>query len=70
MLQHAEDWVVHYQLGSTSMLQSKLKIGYSQAKRILNELEQRGVVGPLKEKGKPRDVLMTAEELRARRRQP
>ena len=62
LLSEAMGHVVRSGLGSTSMLQSKMKVGFARARRIMDQLEERGVVGP-SEGSKPRDVLMTVEEL-------
>ena len=60
MLPAAIEVVVEAGIASTSLLQRRLKLGYARAARIVDEMEQRGIVGPF-EGSKPRQVLISKE---------
>lgn len=61
MMPKAIEVVVEAQMASTTLLQRKLKLGYARAARIIDELEQRGIVGPF-EGAKPRKVLISKQQ--------
>lgn len=66
MTERAIDAVVEAGQASTSYLQRKLKLGYARAARIMDELEQMGIVGPA-DGAKPREVRLTKAQLLERR---
>lgn len=66
LLWDAAKIVVESQLGSTSGLQRRLKVGYARAGRIMDMLEEKGIVGP-PDGSKPREVLYDEEGLAALR---
>ena len=61
MMEEAIKCVVEAGQASTSLLQRRLRLGYARAGRLIDEMEQMGVVGP-HEGSKPRQVLMTYQQ--------
>jgi DNA segregation ATPase FtsK/SpoIIIE, S-DNA-T family len=62
LFRQAAEVCIQNQLGSTSLLQRRMSIGYGRAARIIDQLELAGVLGPANG-SKPRDVLLGLEEL-------
>ena len=61
MLPSAVDVILETGQASVSMLQRRLKLGYARAARIVDEMEEKGIVGPF-QGSKPRDILITKEQ--------
>ena len=64
MLPAAVDVILETGQASVSMLQRRLKLGYARAARIVDEMEEKGIVGPF-QGSKPRDILITKEQWEA-----
>lgn len=62
LIWEAAEAVIQMKMGSTSGIQRRLKVGYARAGRIMDMLEEKGVVGPA-DGTKPREVLVSLEEL-------
>jgi S-DNA-T family DNA segregation ATPase FtsK/SpoIIIE len=62
LFREAAEVCITNQLGSTSLLQRKLRIGYGRAARIIDQLEEAGILGP-PDGSKPREVLVGLGEL-------
>ena len=61
LLPKAIEIVIENQQASTSMLQRRMRVGYARAARLVDQLEEQGIVGPF-EGSKPREVLMTRQQ--------
>lgn len=61
MFDAAVDVILESKQASVSMLQRRLKLGYSRAARLVDQMEQKGIVGPF-EGSKPRQILITREQ--------
>ncbi len=62
LLSEAIKLVVDYEQASTSFLQRRLRIGFNRASRIMDQLEERGIISP-KDGSRPRQVLLSKDEL-------
>lgn len=66
MLPAAVDVILETGQASVSMLQRRLKLGYARAARIVDEMEEKGIVGPF-QGSKPRAILITKEQWQAKK---
>ena len=66
MLPAAVDVILETGQASVSMLQRRLKLGYARAARIVDEMEEKGIVGPF-QGSKPRSILITKEQWQAKK---
>ena len=64
MLSQAVDVILETGQASVSMLQRRLKLGYARAARIVDEMEEKGIVGPF-QGSKPRTILLTKQQWEA-----
>jgi hypothetical protein len=69
LLSEARDLIIKSGKASASMLQRRLSLGYARAARILDELEEAGIIGP-SNGAKPREILVTAEQYSSMQSQP
>ncbi len=69
MLPQAVEVIFETKQASVSLLQRRLKLGYARAARIVDQMEEIGILGPF-EGSKPRQILMTADEWFARNNTP
>lgn len=60
LFEEAKALVLKHQLGSTSLLQRELRVGYSRSGRLMDQLEQAGIVGPF-DGAKAREVLVNSD---------
>ena len=63
MLEKALEVAVECEAASASLFQRKLRIGYARAARIMDQLDEKGLIGPAETGGKPRKVLITKSQL-------
>ena len=72
LIEEAIEVIMDCRQASTSVLQRRLKLGYSRAARIIDQIEDRGIIGP-SEGSKPRQILISREdwqEMKLRRTMP
>ena len=62
LYQQVLEFVVRTQKASASLLQRKFKIGYNKAARMIDTLEENGVIGPATGNSKPREVLVQLDD--------